>query len=76
MQAFIHFSKEKLMIELTLPDMSCGHCASTVTQTCKLVDPSAKVEVDINAKTVKIESAEDQTDFAEALADAGYPPAH
>lgn len=64
------------MIEMTLPDMSCGHCASTVTQTCKLVDPAAKVEVDINAKTVKIESAEERSDFAEALKDAGYPPAN
>lgn len=63
------------MIEMTLPDMSCGHCASTVTQTCKLVDPAAKVEVDINTKTVKIQSAEDRQDFAEALAEAGYPAA-
>lgn len=63
------------MIELNLPDMSCGHCASTVTQTCKLVDPAARVEVDINTKTVKIESSEDRQDFAEALAEAGYPAA-
>jgi copper chaperone len=63
------------MIEMTLPDMSCGHCASTVTQTCKLVDPQAKVEVDVNAKKVRIESTEDRQDFAEALADAGYPAA-
>lgn len=63
------------MIELNLPDMTCGHCASTVAQTCKLVDPSAKVEVDLNSKLVKITSAEDRQDFAEALTEAGYPPA-
>lgn len=63
------------MIEMTLPDVSCGHCASTVAQTCKLVDPSAKVEVDTGAKKVKIQSSEDRTDFVEALTDAGYPPA-
>jgi len=63
------------MIEMTLPDMSCGHCASTVTQTCKLVDPKARVEVDVGAKTVKIDSSEDRADFAEALSEAGYPPA-
>lgn len=62
------------MIELNLPDMSCGHCASTVAQTCKLVDPAAKVEVDLATKMVKIDSNEDRSDFAEALADAGYPP--
>lgn len=63
------------MFEFNLPDMSCGHCASTVTQTCKLVDPDAKVEVDLNSKQVKVQSNEDRTDFAEALTEAGYPPA-
>lgn len=63
------------MIELNLPDMSCGHCASTVAQTCKLVDPAAKVEVDLITKMVKISSNEDRQDFAEALTEAGYTPA-
>jgi len=76
MQAFIHFSQEKAMIELNLPDMTCGHCASTVAQTCNLVDPAAKVEVDLNNRMVKISSNEDPKDFAEALSEAGYPPAH
>lgn len=62
------------MIELNLPDMSCGHCASTVTQTCKLVDPDAKVEVDLNGKKVRIESTEQRQEFEEALTQAGYPP--
>lgn len=66
-------SKENTIIEMTLSDMSCGHCASTATRICKLVDPAAKVEVDINAKTVKIQSAENRQDFAEALALAGFP---
>lgn len=64
------------MIEMTLPDMSCGHCAATVTKTCQLVDPQARVEVDIGTKTVKIESTAERSDFAEALAEAGYPPAN
>ncbi len=63
------------MIELNLPDMTCGHCASTVAQTCKLVDSAAKVEVDLSTKHVKISSNEDRNDFVEALTEAGYPPA-
>lgn len=63
------------MLELQLPDMTCGHCASTVTQTCKLVDPAAKVEVELESRRVRIASSEDRKDFEEALADAGYPPA-
>lgn len=63
------------MIELNLPDMTCGHCASTVAKTVALVDPTAKVEVDLNSKQVKIQSTEGRQDFAEALAEAGYPAA-
>lgn len=63
------------MIEMKLPDMSCGHCAGAVTQAVKLVDANAKVEVDLATKLVKIDSREDREDFAQALAEAGYPPA-
>ncbi len=75
-QTHIHLLKEKAMIELNLPDMTCGHCASTVTQTCKLVDSDATVEVDLTTKNVKISSSEDRNEFVEALTEAGYPPAH
>lgn len=63
------------MIELNLPDMTCGHCASTVAKTVAFVDPAAIVEVDLISKLVKIQSSENRTDFAEALTEAGYPPA-
>ena len=63
------------MLEFKLPDMSCGHCASTVTKTVKLVDPEARVEVDLTTKKVKVDSREDRQQIAEALSEAGYPPA-
>ncbi len=63
------------MIEFKLPDMTCGHCAGVVSQTLKLADPSCKIDIDIAARTVKVQSAEDPKDLAEALSDAGYPPA-
>lgn len=63
------------MLEFNLPDMSCGHCASTVTKTVKLVDPEARVEVDLTTKKVKVDSREDRQQIAEALSEAGYPPA-
>jgi copper chaperone len=66
---------ENHMVEFNLPDMSCGHCASTVTKACKSVDPQARVEVDLTSKKVQVESTEDAQEFAQALADAGYPPA-
>ena len=63
------------MLEFSLPDMTCGHCASKVTQVCELVDPTARVEIDLAARKVKVQSPEGRQDFAQALAEAGYPPA-
>ena len=63
------------MLEFKLPDMTCGHCASTVTKTCTLVDPGAKVQVDLATRTVKVQSCGSREDFVEALAEAGYPAA-
>lgn len=63
------------MIELNLPDMTCGHCASTVATTVAFVDPKAKVEVDLATQRVKIKSTEGRAEFADALTEASYPPA-
>ncbi|KQT09765.1 heavy metal transporter [Ramlibacter sp. Leaf400] len=65
----------KAVIELTIPDMTCGHCASTVKLICRLIDARAKVDVDVERRLVKIMSDQDSQDFAEALAVGGYPPA-
>jgi copper chaperone CopZ len=40
-----------------------------------LVDPAAKVQVDLNTQYVKVESAESREEFVEALTEAGYAPA-
>lgn len=63
------------MIEFTLNDMSCGHCASVITKTVKALDSEAKVNIDLAQKKVGIESTEDRATLAEALTEAGYPPA-
>lgn len=63
------------MIEFTLPDMTCGHCASMVTQALNLADPQCKVAVDLMHQKVRVESTEDRQMLADALTDAGYRPA-
>jgi len=63
------------VIEFKLPDMTCAHCAGMVSQTLKLVDPSCKIDIDMASHTVKVQSAEDHKELAQALSEAGYPPA-
>ncbi len=62
-----------MTIELTLKDMSCGHCVKTVTQTVHQVDPSAEVKIDLDTKRVRIETSGDAEAFKRALAEEGYP---
>lgn len=62
------------MIELKLPDMTCGHCVRTVTETVRRVDADAKLDIDLPAQRVRIESAQPAERFSAALAEQGYPP--
>ena len=63
------------MTEFDIEAMSCGHCVSMITKTVKLLDPEAKVEVDLPHKKVKIDSSQDRATIAAALTEAGYRPA-
>ena len=63
------------MLEFTVPNMSCGHCASVVNRICKQVDPTADIQVDLGGRTIRIETSADRQGFAKALVEAGYPPA-
>lgn len=67
--------RKSAMIELQLPTMTCGHCVRTVTQTVQAVDAAAKVEVDLAAQRVRIQSVQPKEAFARALTEEGYAPA-
>lgn len=61
------------MIELTLPDMTCGHCVKSVTATVQKVDPAAQLTIDLPTHVVRIESALPAETFTAALVEEGYP---
>jgi copper chaperone len=65
-----------MTIELTLPDMTCGHCVKTVTQVAQRIDPAARVRTDLGTHRVQIDSdAAGREAFEAALAAEGYPAA-
>jgi Cu+-exporting ATPase len=61
------------MYELTVEDMSCGHCVGRVTKSVQGVDANAKVEVDLAAKRVTVASSADLAHIVAAIDAAGYP---
>lgn len=63
------------MISFDVQDMTCGHCASTITKALKDADRDAKVQIDIATHRVQIEPAASTADeLADAIREAGYTP--
>jgi copper chaperone len=63
------------MITFEVKDMTCGHCASTITKALRQVDAQAKVSIDLATHRVAVEPTEaDEAMLREAIAEAGYSP--
>jgi Cu+-exporting ATPase len=61
------------MYELTVEDMSCGHCVGRVTKAVQGVDAGASVKVDLPTRRVTIDSGADLEQIVAAIDAAGYP---
>lgn len=61
------------MYQLEVQNMTCGHCAATVTKAVKAVDSEATVNVDLAAKTVAVNSSAPLEVVRSVIAEAGYP---
>lgn len=61
------------MYEYDIPDMSCGHCVSTVEKAIKAADPKASADVDLMKRRALVTSAVDPQAIAAAIDEAGYP---
>ncbi|MGA0610479.1 heavy-metal-associated domain-containing protein [Caldimonas sp. KR1-144] len=63
------------MIAFQVDDMTCGHCASTITKAVKTADANAQVAIDLASHRVTIEPSQaDAQALREAIAEAGYTP--
>lgn len=52
--------------------MTCAHCQRAVTQAIQSRDAAAKVEVDLEAGVVRVESGLDEASIREAIEEEGY----
>ena len=63
------------MIAFEVKDMSCGHCVSAITQALQSADSTAKVEIDLGRRLVRIEGgAAAPSELGAAIRQAGYTP--
>ncbi len=60
---------------LTVPDISCGHCKTSIEGAVKEIDGVQNVTVDIESKTVELSYDDSTADIAriiEAIEEQGY----
>lgn len=62
------------MIEFKVSDMTCGHCASTITKAVKDLDAGAKLDISLAEHLVRVDSKASREDLQHAIAEAGYTP--
>jgi copper chaperone len=52
--------------------MTCGHCVKAVTRAVQEQDAAAKVEIDLAARQVRVQSELGQEQILTAIRDEGY----
>jgi copper chaperone len=67
-------SKEITMIEIKVPDMTCGHCVSTITKAVTELDSGARVEASLPDHMVRVESKASREEILHCISEAGYTP--
>ncbi len=59
-------------MQVQVEGMTCGHCVKAVTRAITELDSAAKVNVDLGAGRVDVESRLSPSEISAAITDAGY----
>ncbi|UZE24460.1 cation transporter [Pseudomonas sp. B21-056] len=52
--------------------MSCGHCVKAITQAVQARDPAADVQIDLGARTVRVQSSLPANILIGVIQEEGY----
>ncbi|CAB3803492.1 hypothetical protein LMG28614_05833 [Paraburkholderia ultramafica] len=61
-------------MQFEVKDMSCGGCASAIIRAITSIDPAVKLDIDVAAKMVKIDSSFPQNQLVAAIEATGFHP--
>lgn len=61
-------------LTLRVEDMTCGHCAGTITKTIETGLPGTQVHTDVASKLVSVRGAADLAAIKDLVTAAGYTP--
>jgi copper chaperone len=60
-------------MKFNVPDMSCGHCKASIQNAIIALDKDATIDIDLDAKTVGVESWKTAAEIKDALDRIGFP---
>ncbi|MYN13073.1 copper chaperone [Pusillimonas sp. TS35] len=60
-------------MQFHVENMTCGHCAATITKAIHAVDPAATVKADPPTHRVEISTTLPREVIEKTLGEAGYP---
>ena len=60
------------MVKFNVPDMSCGHCTSTIEMAITAIDPTAKISCDLGSHSVEVDSLLSERVLFEAISGVGF----
>ena len=61
-----------MALKLQVPDINCNGCAKAITTSIQVIEPDAKVDVDVINKTVMVESKTSSEFIKQAINAAGF----
>lgn len=61
-----------MALKLNVPNIACENCAAKITNSIHVMEPDAKVDIDVNAKTVSVESKASEESIKQIIVAAGY----
>lgn len=60
-------------MRLAVDGMTCGHCVRAITRAVQALDPAAQVAVDLDARSVDVQTDLPAEQVVAAIVAAGYP---
>lgn len=60
------------MTTFRIPDMTCGHCASTISRAVASVAKDALIDFNMQEKLVRISGDTPEAELADAITNVGY----
>ena len=61
-----------MTLHFTVPDMDCGGCVRSITEAVHKIDPTAKIDANLESKDVSITGTGTAQAYGQAIEDAGF----